>query len=214
MIHHHKPSPIAGTTMKRYLLIPFLIMSSLSRAGGDAAGPSFNCSAVTADSIAAMICNDASLSSLDRQLALVYNAALEKGHNEHPPLLKAEQRGWIKGRDECWKSDAVKACVSASYSTRIATLQAQYRLVDINATVFYSCNGNPANAVVATFFATSPPTLIAERGDQVSLMFLQPSASGAKYQGRNESLWEHQGEAMISWGYNSEALRCKKTTTQ
>jgi uncharacterized protein len=200
--------------MKRYLLIPFLIMSSLSRAGGDPTGPSFNCSAVTADSIAAMICDDASLSSLDRQLALVYKAALEKAHNEHPPLLKAEQRGWIKGRDECWKSDDVKACVSASYRTRIATLQAQYRLVDITATVFYSCNGNPAHEIVATFFPTSPPTLIAERGDQVSLMFLQPSASGAKYQGRNESLWEHQGEAMISWGYNSETLRCKKTATQ
>ena len=34
--------------------------------------------------------------------------------------------------------------------------------------------------VIATFFQTDPPTLIAERGDQVSLMYLQPSGSGAK----------------------------------
>jgi hypothetical protein len=38
---------------------------------------------------------------------------------------------------------------------------------------------------------------------QVSLMYLAPSGSGAKYQGRNESLWEHGGEvvagAIIAW---------------
>ena len=60
----------------------------------------------------------------------------------------------------------------------------------------------------ATYFQTDPPTLIAERGDQVSLMYLQRSASGAKYQGRNESLWEHQGEATITWGYGAKEMRC------
>jgi hypothetical protein len=44
-------------------------------------------------------------------------------------------------------------------------------------------------------FATS-----AERGDSVSLMYLQPSGSGAKYHGRNETFWERQGEALITWG--------------
>jgi hypothetical protein len=65
--------------------------------------------------------------------------------------------------------------------------------------------------VIATFFqATDPPTLVAERGDQTSLMYLQPSASGSKYQGRNESLWEHQGEALITWGYGSQEMHCKR----
>lgn len=51
--------------------------------------------------------------------------------------------------------------------------------------------------MVVTFFKTDPQTLVAERGDSVSLMYLQPSGSSSKYQGRNESLWEHQGEATI-----------------
>ena len=34
-------------------------------------------------------------------------------------------------------------------------------------------------------------------------MYLQPTASGAKCQGRNEMTWEHQGEAAIGWGYGS-----------
>jgi hypothetical protein len=54
-----------------------------------------------------------------------------------------------------------------------------------------------------------PATLIAERGDQVSLMVLQPSASGARYQGRNESLWEHQGNALITRGYGAQEMSCR-----
>ena len=60
------------------------------------------------------------------------------------------------------------------------------------------------------FFQTDPQTLIAERGDQVSLMYLQPSGSGSKYQGRNETLWEKAGEAIITWGYGSPEMRCKR----
>ena len=62
--------------------------------------------------------------------------------------------------------------------------------------------------MVVTFFETDPPTLIAERGDQVSLMFQQPAASGTRYQGRNEMFWEHQGEASIVWGYDAPEMHC------
>ena len=63
--------------------------------------------------------------------------------------------------------------------------------------------------MIASFFATDPPTAIAQRGDQVSFMVQQPAASGARYQGRNESLWEHQGEARIAWGYESPEMQCR-----
>jgi len=181
-------------------------------AGGaaKAAGPSFSCDETKAGSIEAMICGDEELSALDRKLAHVYAAATGKATNEHPPVLKAEQRGWIKGRNECWKSDDKRGCVQGEYVLRIAELQARYRLVPGAGPVRFICDGNPANEVVATFFETSPPTLIAERGDSVSLMYLQRSGSGAKYQGRNETLWEHQGEALITWGYGAPEMRCKK----
>lgn len=174
------------------------------------ATPSFDCRKVSDSSIEKMICNDEQLAGMDRKLAEVYGAATKKAVNEHPPVLKAEQRGWIKGRNECWKSDDKRSCVKDEYQRRIAELQARYRLVSFNGPVFYFCGGNPANEVIATFFQTEPPTLIAERGDQVSLMYLQKSASGTKYQGRNESLWEHQGEALITWGYGSREMKCKK----
>ncbi len=173
-----------------------------------AAGPSFDCSAVESGSVEALICEDEALSALDLKMADVYAAASATAVNEHPPVLKAEQRGWIKGRDACWKSDDVRGCVEQAYRLRVAELQAAYRLVPGRGPVTYVCEGQPANQVIATFFETDPPTLIAERGDQVSLMYLQPAASGSRYQGRNEMLWEHGGEATITWGFDGPEMHC------
>lgn len=173
-----------------------------------AQGPSFDCSAVEPGSIEEMVCADDDLGALDRRLAEVYAAASARAVDEHPPVLKAEQRGWIKGRDDCWKSDDVRSCVEDSYRMRIAELEARYRLVQSRGPVFYTCGGQPANEVVVTYFDTEPPTAIVERGDSSWLMYLQPSASGAKYQGRNESFWEHHGEAILTWGYDGPELHC------
>lgn len=176
-----------------------------------AAIPSFNCDKVEINSIEEIICKDAELSALDRKLSIIYSTAAKKATNDHPPVLKAEQRGWIKGRNECWKADDKRACIQDQYQLRIAELQARYRLVQGKGPFRFTCDENPANEVTVTFFQTEPPTLIAQRGDSVSIMYLQPSGSGAKYQGRNETFWEHQGEASITWGYGAPQMRCKKT---
>lgn len=174
------------------------------------AGPSFSCADVEKGSIEQMVCTDPALSALDRKLAGVYGEAARKAENEHPPVLKAEQRGWIKGRNDCWKADDRRACVEEQYRLRIAELQAKYRLVPLIGPVRFACDGNPSNELTATFFETDPPTMIAERGDAVSLMVGQPAASGARYQGRNESFWEHQGEARVTWGYGAPEMTCRK----
>jgi uncharacterized protein len=188
-----------------------LVLGCIGLAVANAAqGPSYDCGQVLEGSIEKLICEDAALSGLDRQLSDVYAAAARKATNEHPPVLKAEQRGWIKGRDECWKSDDRRQCVEDAYRRRIAELQARYRLVPGTDPFTYVCDGDPVNEVIVMFFQTEPPTLIAERGDSVSLMYLQQSGSGSSYQGRNESFWEHQGEALIAWGYGAPEMRCKK----
>jgi uncharacterized protein len=173
-------------------------------------GPSYACDKTEAGSIEAMICADGGLSKLDRKLADVYKAASRKAANEHPPVLKAEQRGWIKGRNDCWKSGDTGKCVEEAYRQRIAGLQARYRLVPGIGPVIYLCDGQPGNEVVTTFFRTDPPTLIAEHGDSVSLMYLRPSGSGTRYQGRNETFWEHQGQASITWGHGAPEMHCRK----
>ena len=174
-----------------------------------AEGPSFECSKAYGI-IEEMICNDKELSSLDRKLAGVYAEASKIATSEHPPVLKSEQRGWIKGRNDCWKSNDPRYCTESAYRLRIAELQARYRLVPGNGPFWFICEGDPRNEVVITFYKTDPLTLIAERGDQVSLMYRQPSGSGSKYRGQNESFWEHRGEAIIVWGYGSPEMRCLK----
>jgi len=172
--------------------------------------PSFACGSVQPGSIEAMICADAELAALDRKLEEIFTAASRKAINEHPPLLKAEQRGWIKGRNDCWESNNQRWCVQEAYSRRIVELQARYRLVPFIGPYRFVCDGNPVNEVFTTFFQTEPLTLIAERGDETSFMVVQPSGSGTKYMGRNETFWEHQGEALITWGYGQTEMRCKK----
>jgi uncharacterized protein len=177
-----------------------------------AGSPSFDCGKVEVGSIEELVCKDAGLTVLNSKLAEVYAAATQKAVNEHPPILKAEQRGWIKGRNDCWKSADRRQCVEDNYRLRIAELQARYRLIPGTGPVRYTCDGDPRNEIDVTFFQTDPPTLIAERGDSVSLMYLQPSGSGAKYQGRNETFWEHHNcEALITWGYCTPEMRCRKT---
>jgi uncharacterized protein len=175
-------------------------------------GPSFDCSRIEPGSIAAAICGNEELAALDRRLAAAFAQASAKAANERPPVLQAEQRGWIKGRDECWKATDRDACITDAYVRRIAELQARYRLVPHGEAVSWTCDGDPASEIVTTAFSTEPPTLLAERGDTTSLMFQARSASGAKYEGRNEIFWEHQGQARVTWGYGAPEMTCVRAS--
>lgn len=196
--------------MAKRQFLRYCCLLALSLGGSAwASGASFDCHQVQSGSAEAMVCADVELSALDRQLNQVYAAALKKALNQHPPQLKEEQRGWIKGRSDCWKSANQRQCLVESYQLRIVELQTRYRLLAPIAMVRYACDGNPANEMTATYFSTNPASLIAERGNAVSFMGQQRSASGARYQGRNEWLWEHQGEATVVWGFDAPEMRCQ-----
>ena len=190
--------------MHGLVLTPLL----LGPAASAASTPSFDCRQVPPGSIPALVCGDAALAALDRSLASTYAAAAKIAVRQQPSTLAAEQRGWIKGRDDCWKAPDRRACVEELYRRRIAELQASYRLVAFTGPVAWACDGQQAHELVVHFFRTEPPTLVAERGDSVSLMFQAPAASGSHYLGRNESFWEHQGEARVQWGHGAPEMRC------
>ncbi len=84
-------------------------------------GPSFSCSAVEKGSIEEVICQSPSLSAMDVTLNGAYKQALVKSKNN--PTLKAEQRGWVKGRNECWKEQDKPACIARNYNERMTELQ-------------------------------------------------------------------------------------------
>ena len=103
-----------------------LIASVLLGVAGFANQPSFECSKVKKNSSEGVICASDTLMDLDRELAKVYKEALKKASKDD--MLKAEQRGWIKGRNNCWKADNEAQCMIGEYKTRIAELKKKYHL--------------------------------------------------------------------------------------
>jgi len=191
--------------------LSMLMLASWLQAAGAGPGPSFSCDAVATGSIADRVCNDPELARLDRDLAAVYRDAMAHAGDTASAKLRAGQRGWVKGRDDCWKAADPRQCVEGAYRYRIAELQASYRLAPASSPITYHCDSDPGNPITVTFFnSTDPPTLIAVRGDSSSPMFHEPSASGSRYRGRNGSFWEHHGEALVTWGFDTEHMRCRK----
>jgi uncharacterized protein len=202
--------------------LTFLVLAAvLAAAPSRAQGPAFDCAKADGE-VEELICQDEGLAARDRKLDEVYKAALAKAANERPPVLKAEQRGWIKGRNECWKAQgednpafltaswpatSVRDCVEGQYQLRISELQALYQLVPEKGPVFYACKDDPANEVVATFFETDLPTVRLERGDRTVTAWLVPAGSGSKYEGQNLELWTKGAEATVTW--LDEELKCK-----
>jgi uncharacterized protein len=169
--------------------------------------PSFDCERASG-SVEEMICSDSTLAEMDVRMHGIWQAVLELSAPDSL-WVRAEQRGWIKGRNECWKSDDVRECIVASYKIRIAELQARWALVPSKGPFRLVCNDNPTGEVVATLFETDPPSGVLERGDQVVVVFLGPSASGARYEGSNVSFWMRGDEAFVTWGWNAEEMRCR-----
>lgn len=173
-------------------------------------GPAFDCSKAEHE-IESLICQDEELAAKDRRLAKVYKqaiAALEKvdaGGPEAIQELKTYQRGWIGGRNECWKAEDKRQCTADIYDRRIAELQAKYFLVEGGEPVFYTCNGNPADEIVATLVPTEPPSVRLERGDTTKVGILSPTASGSRYDADfGVFFWVQGDEAQVAWPQENE----------
>jgi uncharacterized protein YecT (DUF1311 family) len=84
--------------------------------------PSFDC-AKASHEVEELICKDAELADLDRSLADLYAVVLKNTPASEQNMLKAEQRGWVKGRNDCWKSSDQRGCVKREYEARIGELK-------------------------------------------------------------------------------------------
>ena len=151
-------------------------------------GPSFDC-AKAESSAEKLVCENADLARLDRAVAERFRAALaaaralDTGAAEAEAELRAYQRGWIEGRDECWKSADLRGCVADTYLRREAEIVAGWMLEPPTRTLFWTCGGSPANEVVTMLFDTERPAIRFERGDTIDTGALEPSLPGETYWG-------------------------------
>lgn len=163
-------------------------------------GPTFDCAKATHEAEIA-ICENAELAALDRRLAETYGAALamaeglDAGAETAVAELKAYQRGWIGGRDACWKDSDIVACISDAYLRREAELVAMWMLEEPIGTSVWMCDGGPE--VVTMFFDTPLPSARMEVGDSIDVATVTRTASGAKYEGSfGRSIWIKGNEAL------------------
>lgn len=126
--------------------------------------------------------------------------------DEAVKILKAIQRGWIQGRNECWKElEDKKSCVQSQYEHRIAYLQAQWVLVSPSKTVRFECE----NKAEEFFDTQTLPSVAVEYGDSREIFISSPAASGTKYTGDfGRSLWIKGGEAMFIWDQTQPEKSC------
>jgi len=105
--------------------------------------PSFDCAKVKKDSSEGIICGSDVLMDLDNKLSAVYKKALAKASKDD--MLKAEQRGWIKGRNDCWKAEDEAKCMVGQYTMRIDELKKKY---DLSATSKHSAKAKGFDKVL------------------------------------------------------------------
>ena len=165
-----------------------------------AAGPAFDCAKASGE-VESLVCRSEALGQLDRKLADTFRAAQAKAKGADAGRLKATQRGWVKGRNDCWKADDKPACVQTAYETRIAELQARYALVPAFRTLTFQCKGRGAPAIVATFYNGEPlPSVRLVRGPQTVYGVLTRSGSGAKYLADSGIVfWNKGNDARVDW---------------
>ena len=96
--------------------------SSTQAPSARTANPSFDCARASHE-VEELICKDAELADLDRSLADLYGVVLKHSSASEQKQLKTEQRGWVKGRNDCWKSSDQRGCVKREYDTRISELK-------------------------------------------------------------------------------------------
>lgn len=168
-----------------------------------ASPPSFDCSKSPGE-FEQMVCKDPVLAALDVQLADTFKQALAKATDKD--TLQATQRGWIKGRDDCWKADDKPSCVREAYIVRIVDLRIQQNLVVIPSAVEYRCDDN-SKPFTAAFYNDEPRAAVLTWGDDQAIVPAAVSASGARYAAQGVEFWEHQGEASVDFYGNK--LTCK-----
>jgi uncharacterized protein len=145
-----------------------------------------------------LVCADPQLAALDRQLAAEYQYAVAKARAGGAGL-DAAQRGWMSGRDECWKDDDVRRCVLEAYQTRLVELKLNRSDTLVPPIVEYRCNDNSKPLSAVFYHEFEPRSAILTWGDDQAIIFAQPTGSGVRYEREGVRYREHQGQVTVDF---------------
>ncbi len=170
------------------------------------AKPSFDC-ANAEGLVENMICSDQRLADYDWELDELYAQLMRglKGDVLHG--VRAVQRGWIKGRNDCWKADDTHGCIVDEYRHRITALEIGVGRFMSPTPVLYDC---PDGSVVSAYYfdETEIASAVVNRAADQAILYRVEAASGAKYLGRNVSLWTRGTGTSVTWGVDAGSQNC------
>lgn len=165
--------------------------------------PSFDC-AQSDGEISDLICETPMVARMDNELQRVYSLA-ETGtyaSEERLQELTTMQRGWIGGRDDCWKAADKLQCVTTSYAQRIHEIRQGFydsRQEDekgiSTGPLAVACDGVDY-FISATFINADPGVVFLQWLDRSLSLTQVPSGSGAKYEG----VWDGQAATLFTKG--------------
>ncbi|MCA0870843.1 MliC family protein [Seohaeicola saemankumensis] len=168
-----------------------------------AEGPAFDCSKAESSAEEAVCASD-DLTALDRELARLYGLAVNGPNMSEDRLkeLRAYQRGWVKGRDECWKANQLETCIADEYALRIHDLRQGYAdaRAEEGASLGpfpYACEGLDALVSVA-FVNTGPSRAVLKWRENALVLTQAESGSGARYEAGDAEFWTKGDEAMFT----------------
>ncbi|WP_286236923.1 MliC family protein [Neptuniibacter halophilus] len=193
------------------------VRNVMLREGSAPQQPGYSCDKA-AHEIEQLVCGDQELIRLDHLLNEVFRVSLRRaaGLDDRPDQavkqLRARQRGWIKGRNACWKAMAEKrSCTLKRYQQRIAQLEADWGSGESGSVRRYVCGDNLANEVYFQPVKTSTlPAAIIEYGDQRQVFTAAISASGSRYNGEfGRYFWTRGEEALLVWDQRQPEQTCR-----
>ncbi|MGR5128680.1 META domain-containing protein [Photobacterium swingsii] len=191
--------------MKNLTYLPLILVANFAVAHD--AKPSFECANASGE-VEHLICNDQSLAKLDLQMNALYKTVLSSLSIDKQANFKASQRGWIKGRNDCWKSADVYQCTKNSYALQTETLAEKGGLLVNDTPTYYQCTGGVHPAVAVRFYQLNDQSkAILNYGTNSELLDATVSASGSKYINDNVRFWSHKQEATAKVG--QDTLNCK-----
>ncbi|MDM0026293.1 MliC family protein [Variovorax saccharolyticus] len=186
-------------------LLVGLPLGWLAAAQAFAASPSFSC-ARPAGAAEEAVCQDETLAALDRETARLYGLSRANAgfDSQRRSELAATQRGWIKGRDACWKADDKRSCIRDAYVVRIAELRDGDAGVHGKGGVSIgpvAVNCPDTGAMAATFVNVEPPLAYLTGGGQSLVLTIARSGSGARYTASfpagEATFWQKGPEAIV-----------------
>jgi uncharacterized protein len=191
----------------RYLVLPLLLALAGFAGSTYSASPAFDCGKAEGE-VELLICSDDDLALLDIRLAKTYTQASKNIPEEERANFRALQRGWIKGRNDCWKAEDVRACVEFSYQSKTVELQIAGGLLEAPRYRSLRCGeGTEAVPFTASVYRNADPvSAVITRGNDQVIAFAQVDSSGRRYVAPNVSLTVAEGQATVQWF--GETLQC------